>query len=209
MSRYVHQVQSLQEHLLRAALGYITSDIPATRKICGFYGIRAKKGCSKCLKSFVPFSDHDVFGSNLNYSGYNRYSWEPRIHSVHCQQVCLAKSAATKCGKEAIEHDIGARYSELLRDYLTLTISRSRIFIARKSPGHAFLASFNRNTARKRYPYCQGYNGFWSAVHPVEYVQIRHERHSVVYSYRTTVVHERGSLAIIDRFPPGPAFTWS
>ena len=67
------------------------------------------------IKSFVPFSDHDVFGSNLNYSGYNRDSWEPRIHSVHCQQVCLAKSAATKCGREAIERDIGARYSELLR----------------------------------------------------------------------------------------------
>ena len=44
----------------RAALFYITSDIPATLKICGFYGIRAKKGCSKCLKSFVPFSD--IFG---------------------------------------------------------------------------------------------------------------------------------------------------
>ena len=28
----------------------------------------------------------------------------------------------------------------------------------------SFLASFNRNTARKRYPYCQGYNGFWSVV---------------------------------------------
>ena len=35
----------------------------------------------------------------------------------------------------------------------------------RKSTGHAFLASFNRNTARKRYPYCQGYNGFWSVVY--------------------------------------------
>ena len=83
------------------------------------------------------------------------------------------------------------------------------IFIARKSPGHAFLASFNRNTARKRYPYCQGYNGFWSVVHPVEYAQIRHGRNSVISSCRTTVVLERGSLAIIDRFPPGPAFTWS
>ena len=30
----------------------------------------------------------------------------------------------------------------------------------RISTGHAFLASFNRNTARKRYRYCQGYNGF-------------------------------------------------
>ena len=50
----------------------------------------------------------------------------------------------------------------------------------RNSPGHAFLASFNRNTARKRYPYCQGYNGFWSVVHPVEYAQIRHGRKFVM-----------------------------
>ena len=28
---------------VRAALGYITSDIPATRKIRGFYGIRPRK----------------------------------------------------------------------------------------------------------------------------------------------------------------------
>ena len=90
-----------------------------------------------------------------------------------------------------------------------LTLSWAGVIIARKSPGHTFLASFNRNTARKRYPYCQGYNGFWRVVHPVEYAQIRHGRHSVISSCRTTVVHERGSLAIIDHFPPGPAFTWS
>ena len=46
-----------------------------------------------------------------------------------------------------------------------LTLSRARVIIARKSTGHAFLASFNRNTARKIYPYCQGYNGFWSVVY--------------------------------------------
>ena len=46
-----------------------------------------------------------------------------------------------------------------------LTLSRSRVIVARKSPGHTFLASFNRNTAGKRYPYCQGYNGFWSVVY--------------------------------------------
>ena len=34
---------------IRAALLYISSDLPATRKLCGFYGIRANYGCSKCL----------------------------------------------------------------------------------------------------------------------------------------------------------------
>ena len=37
---------------LRAALLCFISDIPATRKVCGFPGFRAKLGCSKCLKEF-------------------------------------------------------------------------------------------------------------------------------------------------------------
>ena len=96
----------------------------------------------------------------------------------------------------------GIKFGELVvcEQTAKLTLSRARVFIARKSPGHAFWGSFNRNTARKRYPYCQGYNEFWSVVHPVEYVQIRHGHHSVISSCRTTVVHERGSLAIIVSF---------
>ena len=34
------------------ALCYISSDLPATRKLCGFYGYHATYGCSKCLKQF-------------------------------------------------------------------------------------------------------------------------------------------------------------
>ena len=89
-----------------------------------------------------------------------------------------------------------------------LSLSRNCVIIAHKPPpGHALLASFNRNTARERYPYRQGYIGFWSIVHPVEYAQIRYGRHSIICSCPTTVVYEWRSLAIIDRFPPGPEFT--
>ena len=51
----------------RAALGYISCDIPATRKVCGFYGIKSIIGCSKCFKSFTPLTD--AFGPSLDYSG--------------------------------------------------------------------------------------------------------------------------------------------
>ena len=37
---------------IRAALCYVCCDLPATRKLCGFYSFKALKGCSKCLKSF-------------------------------------------------------------------------------------------------------------------------------------------------------------
>ena len=58
-----------QEHsifTIRAALLCISSDIPATRKLCGFASHVASFGCSKCLKKF-PF-----VGDKLDYSGFER-----------------------------------------------------------------------------------------------------------------------------------------
>ena len=43
----------LESKLIQAALSYISSDLPATRKLCGFYGYHATYGCSKCLKNFL------------------------------------------------------------------------------------------------------------------------------------------------------------
>ena len=44
-----HPLKSL---LIRAAIICCASDIPATRKLCGFVGHAARLGCSKCLKEF-------------------------------------------------------------------------------------------------------------------------------------------------------------
>ena len=98
---------------VRAALGYVSCDIPATRKVCGFYGIKAIKGCSKCFKSFTPLTD--AFGSSLDYSGFNRDSWEQRSHELHRRKAFLSNAAPTKKDREVIEHEIGGRYSEFLR----------------------------------------------------------------------------------------------
>jgi len=38
---------------VRAALTCCVSDIPATRKLCGFVGHSAALGCSKCAKKFT------------------------------------------------------------------------------------------------------------------------------------------------------------
>lgn len=37
---------------VRALLTCIVSDLPATRKVCGFLGVNATQGCSKCKKMF-------------------------------------------------------------------------------------------------------------------------------------------------------------
>ena len=57
--------------IVRAALGYISSDLPATRKLGGFYGYRATYGCSMCLKMFPG-----GFGTGPNYFGFDRSEWQ-------------------------------------------------------------------------------------------------------------------------------------
>ena len=74
---------------LRAALLCFISDIPATRKVCGFLGFRARLGCSKCLKQFPC----DGFGEPTDYSGYERSTWVLRTkeqHLLSLQEVCKA-----------------------------------------------------------------------------------------------------------------------
>lgn len=100
----------LQTRYIRAALVYVSCDLPATRKVCGFYGIKAKQGCSKCLKKFPS----TTFG-NTNYAGFNREAWESRDLSTHLAQVQRAKKATSQAAREKVEREIGVRYSELLR----------------------------------------------------------------------------------------------
>ena len=47
-----------------------SSDIPATRKLCGFKGHSAELGCSRCLKKFPG-----GFGEKRDYSGFEREDW--------------------------------------------------------------------------------------------------------------------------------------
>lgn len=50
-----------RQHVIRAALMCIASDIPAARKVAGFLGHFATKGCSKCTKSFPRTADYSGF----------------------------------------------------------------------------------------------------------------------------------------------------
>ncbi|XP_063077496.1 uncharacterized protein LOC134467584 [Engraulis encrasicolus] len=63
----------------RAALLCLSSDIPATRKCGGFVGHGAYRGCHKCLKTFSK----KAFGEKMDYSGFDRSSWEPRSSQGH------------------------------------------------------------------------------------------------------------------------------
>ena len=95
---------------VRVALCCISSDIPATSKLCGFYGFKAKCGCSKCMKEFVTTS----FSESTDYSGFEREQWPPRNLKIHHQKAIEAKNARSNAARTEIEREVGVRYSELL-----------------------------------------------------------------------------------------------
>ena len=74
----------------RAAVISISSDVPATRKICGFKGHSAILGCSRCLKKFPG-----GFGEKRDYSGFDRNSWSPRMNEDHWRQATKISRSKT------------------------------------------------------------------------------------------------------------------
>lgn len=97
------------EVTVRVALGCVTCDIPASRKVCGFLSHCATLGCNKCLKKFVT-----SFDSRCDYSGFDRENWVPRNVSDHRQRVENVCKQVTKTGIQAAESKYGVRYSVLL-----------------------------------------------------------------------------------------------
>ena len=73
-----------QTVLVRAALLCGGSDIPATRKLGGFVGHQATKGCSKCTLSFPT----ENFGKKPDHSNFNRSEWENRSNDKHREEIC-------------------------------------------------------------------------------------------------------------------------
>ena len=95
-----------------AALTCCTSDIPATRKLCGFVGHSAKLGCSKCSKEFSSLRAN---GSNKrDYLGFDISSWPPRCLLEHKTQASNHLNADNRQQQKDIEAEFGIRYSVLL-----------------------------------------------------------------------------------------------
>ena len=65
-------IQSYGSINIKGALLCITSDLPATRKVCGFASHSASFGCSKCFKKFK------TVGDKLDYSGFEKRGMEAK-----------------------------------------------------------------------------------------------------------------------------------
>ena len=96
--------------LIRAVVSCVSCDLPATRKMCGFYSFNSLHGCSKCLKKFVTTS----FGTKPDYSGFDTSLWQPRDLTTHRAKAYAAKEAITAPAQLHIEQSYGVRYSVLL-----------------------------------------------------------------------------------------------
>lgn len=96
--------------LVRAALICVACDIPAARKVCGFVGHQAHRGCSRCLKSFPT----ENFGEKADYSGFNRDSWTLRDQKSYREHALDHKASRTGTNQATLEREHGVRYSKLL-----------------------------------------------------------------------------------------------
>ncbi len=95
--------------LVRAALLCSSCDIPAARKVCGFVGHGALKGCSKCLLSFPTAS----FGEKPDCSNFDRSQWTPRTNEQHREIADKYRNCNTRAGQKEHERDFGIRYTVL------------------------------------------------------------------------------------------------
>ena len=94
---------------MRAALLCCSCDVPASRKVCGFVGHGACKGCSKCLLSFPTCS----FGEKADYSNFDKSQWKPRTNE-HRNIADQYRSCKTRAAQIDIEREFGIRYTILL-----------------------------------------------------------------------------------------------
>lgn len=105
----VHSFSEPQK--VRCALLCVACDMPASRKVVGFFSHSAKVGCSRCLKEF-PGS---AFEKNKDYSGFDRSKWPPRSNTQHRDCIKEISKCKQKTRRQQLESKFGCRYSELLR----------------------------------------------------------------------------------------------
>ena len=93
-----------------AALLLVACDVPAARKLCGFLGHGAKRGCSKCKKEFIPGLN---FGDKMNFGEFeNCLHRTNQEHRSEAQEILLED---TFQGREDKQTQYGTCYTELMQ----------------------------------------------------------------------------------------------
>lgn len=104
-SRFYTSESPKYKVLVRGAVICAACDIPAARKLCGFKGHNANRGCSKCFKFFPgPVTKKD-------YSGFDQENWPPRNFNVHRKISEQIKKTTTAVARNKLETKYGIYYS--------------------------------------------------------------------------------------------------
>lgn len=93
---------------VRAALLRASCDFPAIRKVLGFKGHGAKRGCSKCFKLFPG-----PVGAK-KYSGFLRNEWPKRDDESHMKYIKEIRKSATQTSRNELQTEFGCSFSVLL-----------------------------------------------------------------------------------------------
>ena len=87
---------------IQAAVLCFASDIPGARKLCGFLGHSARRGCSQCYEEFPG-----GFGEQRNYGGF-------QDREQHRRDAYQVKNCTSESASEKLASQLGVRYTVLL-----------------------------------------------------------------------------------------------
>ena len=94
---------------IKAAILCASSDIPASRKLCGFLGHNATFGCNKCLKTFPRRTPGSLA---KDYSGFDkRAEWSRRTNEGDRRRANQTFTAKCRTEKDDMETLLGARFN--------------------------------------------------------------------------------------------------
>ena len=91
---------------VKAALICVACDIPACRKVLGFYGHMSRAGCSKCTKKF------GFDGNKIDFGGFSECPL--RSEHDHRAQAYTAQRQTNAAARDRIEREHGSRFSSLM-----------------------------------------------------------------------------------------------
>ena len=91
---------------VKAALICVACDIPACRKVLGFYGHMSRAGCSKCTKNF------GFDGNKIDFGGFSECPL--RSEHDHRAQAYTAQRQTNAAARDRIEREHGSWFSSLM-----------------------------------------------------------------------------------------------
>ncbi|OBZ80158.1 hypothetical protein A0J61_11793, partial [Choanephora cucurbitarum] len=103
---------SVQVNKIKACLGTLSSDLPATKKLVSSMSYNSSNGCHLCKTTFESIPGP---GNRLDYYNWDCDHWEKRRREETRNSSRAWKNATTKKAREELEQKTGVRYSILFK----------------------------------------------------------------------------------------------